>query len=173
MEKIKGLYYIENVLNIDIINKLDVGEWKPLSNSKNSRYVQQYGYIYNYRNFTTKEKTTDIPDYLQPYVNVLNHYVNKFNLDDLKFNQCIINNYYKGQSISKHIDSLYFGSIIGCFTLCNSGIMRFTYNEEVIDLEVKPNSLYIMSDDARYKWSHEMLKLKNERRISITFRHVK
>jgi len=49
-------------------------------------------------------------------------------------------------------------------------------------LYVKPNSLYIMSGDARYVWTHELSpkkydmsdgnKINRVRRISVTFRNV-
>jgi len=51
--------------------------------------------------------------------------------------------------------------------------MRFQKGSEKYDIEIKPKSLYIMSGESRYKWTHEMIKNKNsERRISITFRNV-
>lgn len=98
--------------------------------------------------------------------------MNEFGLDDLEMNQCIMNNYYKTQAISKHIDSRQFGSVIGCFTLGSPGTMRFTCEDKSVDVIVEPNSLYIMSGDARYKWQHEMLRNKHDRHISITFRNV-
>jgi len=174
MNDIPGLYYIENAIEIpNIIEELDKTPWTPLSDSKNSRKVKQYGYLYNYKNSTAKVKTDPLPYYLQPYHDTLIHYMEEFNLPTLEMNQCIINNYYKGQSISKHIDSKEFGPVIGCFTLNDAGIMRFTNQEGYsVDINVEPNSLYIMSGDARYKWTHEMLRNKADRRISITFRNI-
>ena len=95
--------------------------------------------------------------------------------DTFDFDQCIVNNYYKNQRISKHIDSLTFDKIICCLTIGTEpgGIMRFSYDEHKKDIIVKPNSLYIMSGDARYKWAHEMLSNKGDRRISITYRTIK
>lgn len=174
--EIEGLYYIENALiKEDIINIIDNDKmlpWTPISNSPNSRKVKHYGYKYNYQSFTVKEKAQDPPNYLNDYVNVLNYYVSKISNDPIIFNQCILNNYEIGQCISKHIDSTQFGPIIGCFTLGNSAIMRFKKGDIKYDIEVKPNSLYIMSSHARYLWTHEMLSNKNGRRISITFRNI-
>jgi len=61
--------------------------------------------------------------------------------------------------------------------------MVFKNGEEKKEIYVKPNSLYIMSDDARYVWTHEMPsrksdlvdnnKIKRDRRVSLTFRNVK
>ena len=54
--------------------------------------------------------------------------------------------------------------------------------DEIYELYVKPQSLYIMSGDSRYEWKHSMTgkkydiiedkKIKRGRRISITFRNV-
>ena len=90
------------------------------------------------------------------------------------FNQCIINNYYKGQGISPHIDVTSYGGVIGCFTLGSGAIMKFSYGDEDVEIYVKPNSVYIMSGDSRYKWKHSMpvKKTRKDRRVSITFRNV-
>lgn len=171
-DNIPGLYYIENVVD-DITNLIDDDStpWKPLTASMNSRKVKHYGYIYNYKSVSTV-KTIDIPNYLHTYVDILKHHMNDLGLDNLDMNQCIINNYEKGQCISRHIDSVGFGSVIGCFTLGSSGIMRFSKDCVTYDIEVNPNSLYIMSGEARYQWSHEMLRNKHGRRISVTFRSI-
>ena len=173
---IEGLYYIDNVIikeNIlELIDNDNVVEWNAISNSPNSRKVKHYGYKYNYQSSTVKEKAPNLPEYLNDYVDILNNLIIAINLPNTVFNQCILNNYEIDQCISKHIDSLEFGPIIGCFTLGYSGIMRFSKDNIKYDIEVKPNSLYIMSSDARYLWTHEMLKNKNGRRISITFRQI-
>tara|TARA_R110000824_G_C14936143_1_gene649272 strand:+ start:206 stop:394 length:189 start_codon:yes stop_codon:yes gene_type:complete len=49
------------------------------------------------------------------------------------FNQCIVNNYFKGQRITKHIDVIAHGDIVACFTIGNKGTMRFTKGEEEYD----------------------------------------
>ena len=102
---------------------------------------------------------------------------NKYN-----FNQCLINNYEPGQGISKHIDLITFGGVIGCFTFGSGSVMTFRRNNEVFNIYVRPNSLYIMSGESRYIWTHEMpsrksdvvegKKLLRNRRVSVTFRHV-
>tara|TARA_B100000900_G_scaffold387128_1_gene378106 strand:- start:1267 stop:1455 length:189 start_codon:yes stop_codon:yes gene_type:complete len=60
--------------------------------------------------------------------------------------------------------------------------MTFKNKSEQEDLYVNPNSLYIMSSDSRYLWSHEMaqkkydivdnIKINREHRISVTFVNV-
>jgi alkylated DNA repair dioxygenase AlkB len=172
-ENILGLFYIEDVItDHDLLNKIDVEEnWKPITTSQNSRLVKHYGYEYNYKVTNLNRRIPDIPEYLLPLKQSLVDYCKELFDKDIDFNQCIINNYYTGQSISKHIDSKVFGDIIGCYSI-GDGIMRFSLDNVKHDLHIKSNSLYIMSGDSRYKWSHEMLKNKHSRRVSITFRTV-
>jgi alkylated DNA repair dioxygenase AlkB len=187
MDRIPGLNYIPNAIDEPFIMRdLDANKWTPVSGSKNGRVVQQYGYIYDYSRSNALVKTEPLPEFLQPYHDVLRYYraaltgqasagrdnMRALMLAPLDMNQCIVNNYNNKQSISKHIDSHVFGPVIGCFSIGDCAIMRFTNANNSVDVCVEPNSLYIMSGDARYGWSHEMLPHKGTRRISITFRSV-
>lgn len=185
-KSIPGLYYVENT-NLDlssIIKKLDEKNWISVSNHPNSRKVQHYGYKYGYRSYDIHQKTDPIPNFLLPLQKKLIK-IAKFKKiinEDYVFNQCIINNYVKNQGISKHIDVKDYGNVIGCYTTGSGATMRFRLGKEKVDIYTKPNSLYIMSGDARYKWTHEMpsnlsdlvdgKRIKRGRRISITFRNV-
>ena len=193
--EINGLYYIENIYEYissvyeekleDVIDKLDKLKWEPITNSINSRMVQHYGYKYNYKNNSVDEKIDELPDFLNIYKRFLTDICHQLELIDesYEFNQCIINNYLPAQGISKHVDSNSYGKVIGCFTLGSGASMVFKNGEEKKEIYVKPNSLYIMSDDARYVWTHEMPsrksdlvdnnKIKRDRRVSLTFRNVK
>jgi alkylated DNA repair protein alkB family protein 8 len=54
---------------------------------------------------------------------------------------------------------------------------------DVVDVEIPRRSLYVMQDDARYKWNHAIPPRKKDvidgamkhryRRVSITYRKVK
>ncbi len=184
---VTGLFYMDNAIDnpSDIIDDLDEREWKPLTDSKNSRIVQHYGFLYDYKTHKIGEKGEKFPKCIRTLAKNLTKICENAGLISRKytFNQCIINNYLPGQGISKHIDVKSYGDVIGCYTLNGGSIMRFTSPEGVThDVYVKPNSLYVMSGDARYKWTHEMpsckydtvdgKKLRRERRISITFRNV-
>lgn len=179
----KGLFYYENVIDekeekelICFLDRDEESNWNPLGETKNSRKVQQYGYIYNYNTGNVKEKTKDIPLQFNFLIDILKQ---KF---DRNFNQVIVNNYIEGQGISSHIDSLKYGDVIACYSIGSDSVIRFTKDKEKYDLFVKRNSLYIMTGDSRFKWKHEMpsrksdalngLKLKRGRRISITFRYI-
>ena len=193
-KKIPGLYYIEDVnINLEeIITKLDKNDWIPITKSSNSRKVQHYGFKYDYTKSNVNVKCDDIPKFLEPLQQKLLRLCEKnfklINQDEdssnnnYKFNQCIVNNYQSSQGISKHIDTTGYGKVIGCYTAGSGATMTFRRYKEKLDLYVKPNSLYIMSGDARYKWTHEMVARKSDlvdniriprsRRVSITFRYV-
>lgn len=186
----KGLFYLQDFIEQDvgttILKFLDQNnKWKPLSGSPNSRKVQHYGFLYDYKSYNIRVPTDPIPEELATLVENLDHACTSLNLiKDLPyFNQCIINNYEPGQGISKHIDVKSYGDVIGCYTFGGGATMKFTNPAgRAENLYTEPNSLYIMSGDARYKWTHEMLANKTDvfngmsvarkRRVSITFRHV-
>lgn len=174
--EIKGLFYVENCIeNEDIMSDIDKNVWTPITNSKNSRLVQHYGYYYNYFDKNSVVEAPKFPQHIKSLEEILHHICSELKIIETTycFNQCIVNNYYSGQTISKHIDAKIFGKVIGCFSLKSEATMKFTRGDKHINLKVSPNSLYIMSDEARYKWTHEMTKLgKDKRRISITFRNI-
>jgi len=186
--KIPGLYYVNDIKEEaaeNIITELDKFEWVPLTNSANSRLVQHYGYKYDYKTYNIKNKCDDIPECLMMLKNLLTDICLEMDIinEDYVFNQCIVNNYLPGQGISRHTDVKKYGGVIGCFTLGGGATMTFKNNDhEDEHLYVAPNSVYIMSKDARYLWTHEMIskkidivdniKTKRERRISVTFRNV-
>jgi len=185
--KIPGLYYVNDLKEDNMKNLiplLDKLNWVKLSNNPNSRMVQHYGYKYDYKTYNINIKCDPIPLCLILLRNLLTDICRELNIinDDYEFNQCIVNNYLPGQGISRHIDVKKYGDVIGCFTLGSGATMTFKNKNEEEYLYVGPYSLYIMSGDARYIWSHEMdgkkydivdnTKIKRERRISVTFRNV-
>jgi len=199
---VNGLYFIENIISNEvsahIIQQLDDDQdnkWVPLSaNAQNnaSRVVKHFGYKYGYVSYKINEPAPPMPPYIAALRDILTDKCKELKLfDNLKdkdfvFNQCIVNNYIAGQGISAHIDLTKFGEIIGCFTLGSGAIMKFKNNsnkDETYDVYTTNCSLYIMSGDARYKWTHEMpfgksdivngIKIDRSRRVSVTFRYVK
>ncbi|KAE9407144.1 hypothetical protein BT96DRAFT_914754 [Gymnopus androsaceus JB14] len=81
--------------------------------------------------------------------------------------QAIINLYDPGEGISPHVDLLRrFGDGIVGVSLCGGCVMRFERVQEgdedqkddsdnhVYDVYLPPNSIIVLSGDARYKWTH-------------------
>lgn len=171
---VPGLSYITEVIDrnyeLTLMNYLNNSKWEPVTvDAKNSRLVQHYGYKYSY---VTKDlyPAEPIPDIFKPLLDIL-----KKLYPEIIFDQCIVNNYLSGQSISQHKDSNIFGPVICCFSICKPADIKFvndaTGSQHVVNLP--PRSLYIMEGPARSIWKHEMPAQKITRRISITFRSVR
>ncbi len=168
---VTGLFLIPRYLDTETCGKIEKQinkyKWTPVSNYKNSREVVQFGYTYSYDR-SGVSKTDDIPAELLDLTKEMNQ---KFNTK-IAFDQLIINKYEKGQGISAHVDhTKYFGDTILCITLMNPVTAIFTKNKQEVMIELEPGSVYIMSGDARYKWTHQMRQTKGTR-ISLTYRTV-
>mmetsp|Transcript_2769 Transcript_2769/g.3940 ORF Transcript_2769/g.3940 Transcript_2769/m.3940 type:complete len:242 (-) Transcript_2769:235-960(-) len=82
--------------------------------------------------------------------------------------------------ISPHIDSIKFsGGMVAGLSLLSSSIMRFQHESDenkVIEALLPPRSLYIMTGDVRYHFTHEILPSSSNalasrsRRVSLIFR---
>lgn len=102
-----------------------------------------------------------------------------------KPDQVIINEYLPGQGIRPHKDRNYFDNQICGINLGSGCVMKFNKvnGREVHDVAIPRRSLYVLQDDARYKWNHSIPPRKKdtidgivqhrERRVSITYRKVK
>ena len=186
IQAVEGLYY-QDRLPIDgkqIMAQLDTRVWSPVTDSASSRRVQQYGFIYDYRARKVSQKTEDIPDFLAGLQAILTDSCLKLGIiqEGYVFNQCLVNEYQPSQGINAHIDAKDYGAVIGCFTLGSGATMTFKQGATTESIYVKPNSLYIMSGNSRYTWTHEMparksnvvegRKVLRDRRVSVTFRNV-
>lgn len=205
--KSRGLYYIENIINGDkIFKEIDPEHYYSVGSAKNSRQVIQYGRPFLYQGQSSEDVPIRLeqPEYIKELRTIaikqcLENKLIKGDIDEILdsklFNQCIINKYEPGQKISAHTDLASYGKIVACFSILSS--INISFNKKkcakddeddennVIDLYVKKNSLYIMSGEVRYNWTHEirgvktdLIKLKSgsfsrikrSTRISITFR---
>ena len=179
-----GLYYFPNFITQSesekILSELSANKkWVGVTSCKNSRRVIHYGYLYSYAGGPLNP-TDPIPSF---YDDIISNTVDTCPIDNIpKFDQLIINEYMCGQGITPHIDDTKkFGPIIACVTLGSGIEIEFTRSQhETFKIYVEPNSLYIMSGDARYLWKHGIIQRKTDRvdgkrhcrgtRISLTFR---
>jgi len=201
----QGFYYIENYLSNDeavaILSFLENDEkakWEPVGSSANSREVIQYGYSYAYNRSGT-EKLENIPEILSSPIS-LDRLENLLKEDSkkLKVNSCIVNKYKPGQGIAAHVDHpKQFGEAIICLSLGSDIMIDFKKRcpgepgqprsdkkksdgkeAEVISKIVKANSLYIMTGESRYEYTHSIAPRKSDKgkkrseRISLTYRWV-
>ena len=180
VKAVPGLFYFKNIDPHGIVDWFASvrHEAEPVPDmmgrvGKNPRYRLDYG-----KKYLTRGDVTDappMPDELMDFVLYCDSLVQALgieNLPDKAPDQCLINIYAPGQKISAHIDNArHFDSVIFCATFGSSRIMRFTRGDQAVDVQTEPNSLYVMSGDARYVWKHEMLPATEEC-YSITARYM-
>ena len=178
MSNIPGLYYQENV--IDTVSERNIVEWldQQTWNTSLQRRTQHYGYEYNYTSKSVSPKTTPITG---PLLCVANWLKEKAIISP---EQCIVNEYFKGQGISAHTDGKMFGPTIVSISLLEPCNIIFSKEQQKITMTLAPRSILVLSDDARNKWKHEIPKNvkvtlqdgsiynkpENYRRISLTYR---
>jgi alkylated DNA repair dioxygenase AlkB len=184
----QGLEFYSNFLTEESYNRIltwinshPEEYWQNLGLKPGGRKVRQYGYAYNYsrKGVNSDEEVEVFPD----IINELRQLINVKIPEQYELDMCIINRYLPGEGIYPHVDApKSFEDYICCFTINSGGEMEFNLDTNKYCLYTLPNSLYIMSGDSRYKWSHEMkkrlndtvdgVKIKRGTRYSITFRTV-
>ena len=178
-------HYIPEEIEYNLITEIDSHLWL----NDLSRRVQHYGYKYDYKAKAVSDliRLEIIPNWLDIISTKLkleNHFKEEPN-------QIIINEYIPGQGISNHIDcEPCFGNVIASLSLASDIVMNFTNVNDsafqighIVPILLPRRSLLIITGNARYNWQHGIkkvkwdtfnnLKLKRNRRISITFRNVK
>jgi alkylated DNA repair dioxygenase AlkB len=177
----KGLRYLPEFITpaeeACLLDFIDSNHW--LGDLK--RRVQHYGFRYNY-----KSRSVFPSDYLGPLpveLDVIAERLLALGLVDALPDQAIINEYEPGQGISAHIDCQpCFGNYIGSLSLLSTVDMHLKnpVTGELIVQKLAPRSLIMISDEARYDWTHAIPARKSDptpmgnqvrsRRISVTFR---
>lgn len=157
--------------------KIDEGIW--LNDLK--RRVQHYGYKYDYRS-----RRACVEDYLGELPDWLSSLSSKLQADSHFASmpeQVIVNEYKPGQGIAAHVDcEPCFGETIASISLGSACEMKFQHlqTSEIRTIVLQPNSLLVLSDQARYDWTHSITARKSDvidgkrqqrqRRLSLTFR---
>ena len=143
--------------------------------SLSSRKTASYGIPYIYSGVSYSY--LPIPDYLV--------FLQKEIQEHIGFlpNNCLINYYPNGRSKmgfhSDQIDQLVDKSGVAIFSLGSKRIIRFKNKidtSKAVDIELKPNTLFYMSQEIQKDWLHAILPDKDNslnERISITFRLLK
>jgi alkylated DNA repair dioxygenase AlkB len=180
---IAGLTYIPDYITADdagrLLRYIDDAPW--IHDLK--RRVQHYGYRYDYkaRNITKDSQLGPPPDWLLPLCNQLHADGYFSRVPD----QVIVNEYMPRQGIAAHTDCVpCFGGVIASLSLGTACVMDFTQPqpERKVPVLLEPESLIILSGDARYVWRHSIAPRKTDRingtqirrgrRVSLTFRSV-
>lgn len=72
--------------------------------------------------------------------------------------------YMVGQSVGHHIDRVdLFGDTVLALSLGREEYLTLKYQEKVFKILLEPNSLYVLSRDARYKWTHGIRSKKKKK----------
>lgn len=146
------------------------------------RRLQYYGY----RNeLESPYDLVKFPVPIPPLISELSKEIVDRGILDSQPDQVIINEYSPGEGIKPHKDRNYFENQICGVNLGSGCVMRFIQvrGGEVVDIEIPRRSLYVIQDEARYKWKHAIPPRKKdnidgniqhrERRLSITYRKVR
>lgn len=95
-------------------------------------------------------------------------------VDDGAFVHALVTEYRPGTPIGWHRDKPVYGTVVG-ISLGSACRMRFRPFDDrhdrdaVIAVELAPRSLYLMRDDIRWRWQHQIPPVK-ALRYSVTFR---
>jgi alkylated DNA repair dioxygenase AlkB len=134
-----------------------------------------------------KEKTID--DYLGPMPKGIDEIWEKAKesvkdvIDPKKYNHVLINNYIPGDGCKSHTDEIEFWEDYVIGVSFGSGCsFEYSNADKKIIVYMPECSVYLMIDDARYKWRHGILfdkedyyygdLIERNERISLTFRSI-
>lgn len=180
IQEVPGLIYIANFVSAEeekaLLEVIDKGPWDHTL----SRRTQQYGFMYDYK--TPEQK----PEAARPIPEPFKAVIKKLETDGHfpeEPDQVIVNEYEPGQGIAPHIDNInHFKERIYSISLGSATIMEFSRDGQVIQVDLEPRSLVILTGDARYKWTHAIAKRKSDlihghrrtrqRRVSMTCRSM-
>lgn len=169
--------FISELMEDKLIGEIDSQIWVVDYN----RRLQYYGY----RNeLESPYDLTRFPVPMPPLIYKLSENIVEQKILTIQPDQVIINEYAPGEGLRPHKDRNYFENQICGVNLGSGCIMRFIKisGGDVVDVEVPRRSVYVMQDEARYKWNHSIPPRKKdvvdgkvkhrERRLSITYRKV-
>lgn len=187
IEEVPGLYLIpdlfteyENEKYIQIMNSLE----KPnICNQVHTAYEFGWKFI----PITTKTKNDylgEFPFWLLKIWDKISDSLEQTNFP-IKFpDHVLLNKYKPGEGCLAHTDDIQFWDnwVIGA-SFGSGSIIRFKGNfDKTYDLYLPIGSVYIMMNEARYDYTHEILpqnideyygeKIKRKQRISLTFRTI-
>lgn len=133
-----------------------------------NRRVINFGFKYDY-SLRAVEEADDMPHFLD---GLLGRAADFAGCDRNAFRQVGINEYRDGAGIGWHKDKLEFGIIVGV-SLLAPATMRFRKMQDGkwlrISREVRPRSIYILSEQARTEWEHSIPAV-DSLRYAVTFR---
>lgn len=161
---IPGLYLFEDFITesqeSSLLAYIDEQEW----NVSLSRRVQHYGYAYDdisSKSGFAKSKAklaAKISDDLADIRDEICEFINENCELNEHFNQCIINEYTRGQGIGGHVDHISFGPVIISVSLNDDCEFVFESIDsgEKRSVWVPHRSMLVLTGESRYKWKHSV-----------------
>lgn len=180
-----SLQFKDDLFSVDeetaLLARIDQEAW----DTSLKRRVIHFGHAYKYRFGEAPAHVAPCPDWavaLLDACRAANLAIPEVPLEKL---QIIVNEYEPGQGIAAHVDDpVRFDNWVVTVTLGSGCGMCFRERGGAGDVEVylKRRSAYLMTNEARYNWTHEIAARKSdvvngrrvprERRVSVTFRSV-
>ena len=181
---IYGPGFISEEEEAKLVAHIDGAEWS----TELQRRVQHYGWRYDYtqRQIDESMRAGELPWWARRLAQRL---VDEGWMKSLP-DQVIVNEYCENQGISRHIDqpSVFSGHVATISLLETWGmVFRHRNDKRKVEIPLERRSVAVLTEDARYKWTHEIPKRKTElqidqhgkrkrivrsRRISLTFRRT-
>ncbi len=168
-----GLIYAEEAVSPDDERALiklieNSGLTYPPYDPGNRRSSTAYGWDYDYINDAFM-KCEPMPD---GFLAVRKIAARQAGIELDLFAECLLNRYEPGAIIQRHLDKPVWNHVAGV-SLGGTSTMVFEKDDDSDRIEVvlKPRSIYAMTGDARYRYTHELLP-SEETRWSITFRSL-
>jgi alkylated DNA repair protein alkB family protein 8 len=169
--------FISTSMEEELIHEIDSQTWVV----DYDRRLQYYGY----RNeLEAPYSLIRFPVPMPPLIYKLSEDLVQQKIVSVQPDQVINNEYVPGEGLRPHKDRNYFENQICGVSLGSGCIMRYIKisGGDVVDVEVPRRSVYVIQDDARYKWNHSIPPRKKDvvdgsvkhrgRRLSITYRKV-
>ncbi len=168
-----------------LVALIDEAEWS----TELQRRVQHYGWRYDYtqRQIDESMRAGELPAWAR---RIAQRLADEGWMKDLP-DQVIVNEYCGNQGISRHIDQpQIFAEHVATISLLETWgmVFRHSASKRKVEIPLERRSVAVLTGDARYKWTHEIPKRKNElrmdqqgkrrrvarsRRISLTFRRTR
>ncbi|MGH6610938.1 MAG: alpha-ketoglutarate-dependent dioxygenase AlkB [Burkholderiaceae bacterium] len=176
----RGLRYVDDFLSaeeeqqlIDHVSRVPMHEAQHYQYTAKRR-IANFGKGYDFDQRTLHE-APPLPDFL---IELRQKVADLLSIAAEDFEQALINEYRPATPLGWHRDALNFELVAGV-SLASACRMRFRpyppqkgRDPRTFVLDVQPRSLYVMQDDARWRWQHSVSPTR-EQRWSITFRTLR
>lgn len=172
-----GLYFKKDFLSHEEEDELTRFVYAKEWDDSMSRRTQHFGARYVYKHVDMARQLASVEPVPKLFSDLaVRAYYELFDGATLDSNtrwQVIVNEYKPRQGISKHIDDTKkFGPRIICVSLGADARAVFRLGSQARSHDIPARSVYAMTEDARYTWTHELVNNTAKTRVSITIRQL-